>query len=257
MIHFKFPNPQSIYYGFAPFNAIVDEYSLNASINKYEHAVFQNGGGNLSGVFETDGELGDHEFERLKNEIKQSFIGESNAGKMPLLDNGLKYKPIGSSPKEMSHLGGREVVKENICNAYGLSLGMFSKEANRANIDGAIYQYMKFTIAPRLARLQEKINEKLIWRYDDKLFVKFDNCVPDDKDFLLNERVKHVSWGIENINEIRKGIGKEPYNDNFFNSPIIPVNMTTAKGILQNIGMGNGSGNIVNDPKKMMELLEK
>ncbi|MHB8871243.1 MAG: phage portal protein [Candidatus Doudnabacteria bacterium] len=253
VIHFKMPNPKSMYYGFAPFSSISESYGLGRSIDDYEMAMFNNQG-TLSGLFETDEQLGDHEFERLKEEIRQSFTGARNTGKMPLLDSGLKFKPMGTSPKEMSYLGGRDHLKEIVLNAYGLSLGMFSKDANRANIDGATYLYMSSTIKPRLQRLQEKLNEKLMPRYDDKLFVAFDNPVPEDRAESLNEQIKYVNWGIDSIDEVRIARGKKPFGG-AFSEPILPVNMTTMDGILANIANGSGNGNIVNDPNKMKELL--
>lgn len=255
VIHLKFTSPKSQYYGFAPFLAVADMYSLDRSINQYEDALFANGG-TLSGLFETDSELSDHEFERLKEEIKQAFTGVRNSGKMPLLDHGLKYKQLGTSPKEMSHLGGRQTIKESILNAYGQALGLYSAEANRANVDAAVYQYMKFTIQPRLRRTEEKLNEKLIPRYDDKLFVAYDSPIPDDFDAMLNQRVKHVNWGIQPLNEIRRELGKEPYGPEF-DQPIIPANMTTFENILAGNSAGKDAGNIVTDENKMKELLER
>jgi len=113
---------------------------------------------------------------------------------------------------------------------------------------------MSFTIQPRLRRIEEKLNEKLIWRYDEKLFLAYDNCVPDSREELLSERIKHVQTSILSVDEARGSLGKEPLGG-IFNKPFIPVNMTTPENILTNIGDGNGSGNIVNDSKKMMELL--
>lgn len=255
IIHFKFVSPKSAYYGHSPYLSIAEEFGLHSSINQYEDAMFKNFGA-ISGVFETDETLGDHEFERLKLEIQQSFSGAKNAGKTPLLDNGLKYKPIGTSPKEMSHLKGRDTIRESILNAYGQALGMYSKEANRANVEAAVYQYMKFTIAPRLARTQEKINEKLIWRYDDKVFVKFDDCVPDDKEFKLNERIKHVQTSVASVDEEREKLGLNSLGG-IFSEPFIPVNYQTQEGVLANIANGTGKGNIISDPKQLKELLNK
>ncbi|MFA7287290.1 MAG: phage portal protein [Melioribacteraceae bacterium] len=255
VIHFKMPNPKSQYYGFAPFSSVGDIYNLDRSINEYEESIFRNGG-TLSGIFETEEALGDHEYQRLKEEIKENFTGKANVGKMPLLDNGLKYKQLGTSPKEMSHLGGREYVKESILNAFGISLGMFSKDSNRANVQGAIKQYTEFTIKPRLIRFQEKLNEKLIPMYDEKLFVAFNSPVPEDEEFALNQRVKHVNFGIETINEVRRELGKEPF-DSRFDEPIIPVNMTHIDNILASIANGTGEGNIVDSPGKMLKLLNR
>lgn len=255
IIHHKFPNPRNPYYGFAPYNAIREEFMLGNSINKYEDKMFANQGV-LSGVFETDESLDDHAFERLKLEIQQTYTGLNNVGRSPLLDNGLKYKPMQQSAKEMSFLGGRELVKESLLNAYDLSLALFSKDSNRANVFGALHLYAKQAIAPRLARMQEKINHKLMWKYDPSLFMFYDDCVPDDMDFKLNERVKNVQTSVTSVDEERILMGKEPYGG-IFSEPFIPVNYTIPSGILQSIANGTGKGNIVDSPEKMKELLNR
>jgi HK97 family phage portal protein len=242
VIHFKMANPKSQYYGYSPFSSIADIYGLDRSINEYEEAMFRNGGNSLSGLFETDQELGDHEFERLKTEIQQAFSGPRNAGKQPLLDHGLKYKALSVSPKEMAHLGGREFVKEQILNSYGISLSMYSKDSNRANLQGATWLYLSSTIQPRLQRFQEKLNEKLIPRYSDRLFVKFDNCVPEDDEFKLNKQVKYVQNGLETINEIRKEDGKIPF-DSRFDEPLLQLNTTVIDEILSRVVKGSIDGN--------------
>lgn len=255
VLMFKFPNPKSPYYGYSPFNSISDIYGLEKSINSYESAMFANGG-TLNGVFETDEALGDHEFERLKEEIKQSFSGVLNSGKSPLLDNGLHYKPFSASPREMSFLGGRDKIKEAVLNAYGQALGLYSAEANRANVDAAVYQWTRFTITPRLRRTEERINEKLIPMYDDRLFVSYDSPIPDDKDFDLNERIKNIQTSVTSVDEERIILGKEPLGG-IFSKPFIPVNYLPPEGILANIANGTGKGNIIDSPEKMKELLNR
>ncbi|NOR27581.1 MAG: phage portal protein [Lutibacter sp.] len=251
IIHFKFPNPKSHYYGFSPLSAIKDQIMIDGSINDYENALFQNMG-RLDGVFETDEDLGDIEFERLKGEISQSFSGTENAGKAPLLSNGVHYKPFGLAPKEMSYINGRGKIKEIISNAYGQSLGMYDRESNRANTEMSYYIYAKDTIQPRLKRKEEKINEKLIPRYDGRLFVKYDNPVPTDKIFDLEQRSKHVLTGIESINEARKGINLEPFGPEY-DTPLVPVNMTTIERLIAGDSEDN---NVISDIDKIKELLK-
>jgi len=257
IIHFKMPNPKNQYYGSSPVTSIAEEYGLAKSINEYEAAIFRNGGNNLNGVFETDSELGDHEFERLKIEIKQMLGGASKGGSMPLLDHGLKYKPFtNNSPKDMSYLGGRDRIKEAVLNAFGQALGMYSSEANRNNADAAIATFMQFTIQPRLRRIEEKLNEKMIWRYDEKLFVAYDNCIPSDKLFELNQSVKHIQTSITSVDEERDKLGL-PELGGVFKQPFIPVNFTTPSGLLASIAEGTGEGNVVSSPEKMKEILNR
>jgi len=88
------------------------------------------------------------------------------------------------------------------------------------------------------------------------LFVAYDSPIPDDFDAMLNQRVKHVNWGIQPLNEIRRELGKEPYGPEF-DQPIIPANMTTFENILAGNDTGKDVGNIVTDENKMKELLDR
>lgn len=117
VIHFKHVSPKSYYYGYSPVWAVRDAYNTGMNMYTYENALFLNGG-TLSGVFQTDADLSEYEFDRLKEEIKQMFGGVANAGKAPLLSNGVSYNPYGLPPKEMSYLKGRTSLKEEIVNCF-------------------------------------------------------------------------------------------------------------------------------------------
>jgi len=155
VIHFKFPSPTSMYYGKAPLAAVTDSYNISQNINRYENFVFGNMG-RVEGAFETEQELSQWEFDRLKEEIKQTFQGVENVGKSPLLEKGVKYKPYGLAPRDLAFLHGRKAVKEEIVNAYGQSLGLYDKDATRANAEVASFTFMRDTIKPRLIRTEEK-----------------------------------------------------------------------------------------------------
>jgi HK97 family phage portal protein len=214
IIHFKMPSPNNYYYGHSPLMAVTDAYNIGQNMNTYENALFSNMG-RLEGAFETEDELSEFEFERLRKQIDTMFGGVSNVGKSPLLEKGVKYKNYGLAPKELSYLQGRKSIKEEICNAFGLNIGMLDKEANRSNSDTAMYAYMRDAIRPRLIRMQEKLNEKLMPRYDEKLFLAFDNPIPEDKEFRLKEMETHIRTAYSTVN-MERAIDKEdkvPWGD--------------------------------------------
>lgn len=229
VIHFKHPNPAGYYYGYSPIWAVRDAYNIGMNAFSYENALLENGG-SLSGTFQTDADLSEFEFDRLKQEIKEMFTGANNAGKAPLLSNGVKYNPYGLPPKEMSFLKGRTSLKEEIVNALGQNLSMYSQEANRANSDNAMTEFARNAVKPRLQKLEQKINEKLMPRYDGRLFVMFDNPVPEDKAFILEERVKNVQTGITSINYEREKLHLPPVAG--LEKPIIPVNYQTVEMLI-------------------------
>ena len=235
IIHFKFPSSISAYYGMSPLSAVAHAYNLNENMNRYENALFSNMA-RPDGVLESDDVLGDDNFKRLKKEWKEVYGRVKNSGKTAVLDAGVHYKPISFPPRELAFLGGRKVTREEIMNAYGQSSALYDKEANRANADNATYMHMRDTISPRHRRQEQKINEQLLPRWDERLFCAYDNCIPDDKEFAHLVRMESTDKIITR-NEARREIGREEIDgaDNLLqDSNQIPIGTTPEKD-LENI----------------------
>jgi hypothetical protein len=66
---------------------------------------------------------------------------------------------------------------------------------------------MQDTIEPRLRRIEETINEKLMPMYDENLFVAYDSVVPDDKAFELTTRTANLGSYVTTVNEEREKMG--------------------------------------------------
>lgn len=232
IIHHKFPSPTSAYYGMSPLSAVTHAYNINENMNLYENALFSNMA-RPDGVLKTEQTLGDEGFKRLKREWKQEYGGTKKTGKTAILEKGLDYKTISLTPRELSYLAGRKVTKEEICNAYGQSLALYDKDANRANADNATYIFMRDTISPRHRRQEQKINEKLLPRYDERLFCAFEDCVPEDREFKHKVRNESVNKLIT-INEGRQEIGKEEVEggDNLYiDSRLVPIGTPSEKDL--------------------------
>ena len=236
IVHFKFPSPINLYYGSSPLVAVSDSYNISQAMNKYEQAVFANMG-RLEGAFETENELSQYEFDRLKEEIKQTFRGIDNVGKSPLLEKGVKYKSYGTTPRELNYLAGRSKIKEEIINAYGQSLGLWDKDATRANATVANENFMRDAIRPRLRRQEQKINEQLTPMFDSKLFVAYDDPVPVDQEIRLRQLETRLKTGYSSVN-IEREIDREP-SVPWGDIPIMNQNMIP---LGSNISDDNGGG---------------
>ena len=219
VIHFKFPNPNNLYYGASPLQAVSDIYNINQNMNTYENAVFTNSG-RPEGFWTVpeDAQLNPEDRKRLKAELAETYQGVFNASKAGLLEGGVKWEAVSFSPKELGFLRGREWTKSEIFEAYDTPIGLFSEKANRANAEAAQYIYKKYGIRPRHRRFEEKLNEQLAPMFDEKLFFAFDNCVPEDAEFALKSDTELLKAGAMAINEVRgqraldpKEGGDEPY----------------------------------------------
>ena len=210
IIHFKFGNPNGTLYGTGPLAAIVETNITDQEIRKFETTLMKNMG-RPEGVLETAATISKDVFDRLKEEWRNNYAGTNKVGKTIILENGLTYKPITFTPREMNYVVGRKMNREEIAAAFGVPMSKLTTEAvNLANAYVGEHQYMQDTIQPRLRRIEEKLNEKLLPMYDENLFIAYDEVIPADKEFILKERTSNLGSYITTINEEREEMGKEP-----------------------------------------------
>src|SRR5262249_53402845 len=127
-------------------------------------------------------------------------------------ESALSVDVISHSLGDAAALAEAGASKEEIMNAFGVPLAMFTSVTNLANLQASIQYHTKFTISPRLKRRDEKLNEQLIPRYDPtgRLFVSSGSPVPEDREFKLHQDRDDLVHGVRTINEVRKDRGLPP-----------------------------------------------
>jgi HK97 family phage portal protein len=229
IVHFKFPSPFDLYYGTGPTFAAAYAIDLNDNIKTWGINFFMNNA-QPSGVLTTDDSLSPDQYARLRDEWNRKHKGSSNAGKMAILEAGLKYQQTGSTLKDARFEDISREVRDEILASFGVpasKLGLV-EDVNRANADANDYTYQKETIIPRLTLIEEKLNEKVMPMYDSGLIVKFDSPVPEDKAFRLQQITSHLASGYSSIDEEREKDGEEPYNLPETELPLIGMGLTPA-----------------------------
>jgi len=210
IIHFLFPNPNDKYYGASPVMAVASSYNIRENADTYENALFTNMG-RLEGYFTTDNSIRGDDFDRIKKQLEDNWVGVKNAGKSPLLDNGLDYKSVSQSPRDLSYVELRKNTREEIAAAFGVPLSkIITENVNKSNSETGSHDYEADTILPRLVSLAEEINETIMPLYSDNIFCAFDNPVREDMKITIEKNVKYASTGIKTRNEIRKEEGLPP-----------------------------------------------
>jgi HK97 family phage portal protein len=221
IIHFRFPNPANAYYGLSPVAAAGSAISLNNSIRVSESALLKNNA-RPEGVLSSEDSLDETEFKRLKEEYR-NYSGPSKVGKILLLERGLTYTPLTLSPRDMQYLQGRRMNLQEIAAIFGVPMTKIDPSEVRANNRAADAEYAKDTIEPRLTRIEEKLNEQLLPRYDPNLFVAYDSTVPEDSLFNLTKTESNLKTGYSSINQERQKNNEEPVP--WGNTPWIPMGM--------------------------------
>jgi len=200
--------PKTSIYGLGHLEACIDSVELMNSIETYEKALFDNNCRPDFVVKYKNGQLLDEKFKKLSTQWKQIFRGARNAGKVAILDQDFDIINLGFSPKDLSYIEGKKWLRTSITNAFGVHENFISVEnANRASSEMSIEQYYRFTILPKLRRIQECLNTSIVKLYDDNLFVSFEDPVPENAEAVVKKETSDLQNGILSINEIRENRG--------------------------------------------------
>ena len=123
ILHLTLFNPLDDHYGLGALEGAavaVDIHNAAASWNK---ALLDNAA-RPSGALVYDasegGILSDNQYERLKAQLEQSYVGAANAGRPMVLEGGLDWKPMSLTPKDMDFLDAKHAAAREIALAFGV-----------------------------------------------------------------------------------------------------------------------------------------
>lgn len=208
---FSYPNPKNQIIGMSPVVGVADAVYNNSQMNTYEAALFENKA-RCEGVFQVDGSVPQAIVDRATEDFEAKYAGAKKAGKSPLLPSGMTFTPTTQTNTELGFIEGRKLTREEIASGLDVPMSLLDPNAIRANVDAAQYHHAKYGLSPRLRKIEEKINERLIPMYDSgkSIWVAFDNVVPEDKQFELTARNSSTGVPYMSINEARAELGKDP-----------------------------------------------
>ena len=210
IIHFRTPNPNDIYYGRGAAQAVISSINRMNSMDISEQARLDNQGRPDFIVDYKNGKLDSTEIKKIERMWNGAFGGPGKAGKIKVMDEDFGITPLGFKPSEMEYLSGRIWSLKEIAGAFNIPYSILdTTDTKKATSDMANYWYAKNGILPRITRIAEKLNEKLVPLYDpsNRMFLAYDNPIPEDRDVMLKENVGYVTNGIMTVNEARLRLG--------------------------------------------------
>lgn len=220
VVFFTYPNPNNVFTGFSCVKGIATAVYIREQMDAMEKALFENKA-RIGGLLVPQENIVKQERDRLKEDFSQQYAGARKAGKLLITPKGMKLERDTMTPEEINFIKGRQMNIEETCLALDIPPSLFDTSANRATAYIGKEQYAENAILPRCDRMAQKINEKILPLYGDKLFCAFDNPVPQDRKLILTEQIGRTKAGIMTINEARaeqqlgpvEG-GDVPYIDN-------------------------------------------
>lgn len=128
-----------------------------------------------SGFLSAENALTDEQRERLRSYMA-AFTGSKNAGKIMVLEGGLKYQGVTMNPEDAQMLESRAFSIEEICRWFRVPpfmVGHTTKQSSWASsLEGMNLQFLTHTLRPLLVNIEQEIGRCLL-DSDDEVFAEF------------------------------------------------------------------------------------
>ncbi|XRP62969.1 phage portal protein [Enterobacter hormaechei] len=128
-----------------------------------------------SGFLSAENALSDEQRERLRSYMA-AFTGSKNAGKIMVLEGGLKYQGVTMNPEDAQMLESRSFSIEEICRWFRVPpfmVGHTTKQSSWASsLEGMNLQFLTHTLRPLLVNIEQEIGRCLL-DSDDEVFAEF------------------------------------------------------------------------------------
>lgn len=230
--------------GYSPIAMAKNAIGMAIACEEYGAKFFANGAA-PSGVLEHPGTIKDPS--RVRESWQSTFGGSSNANKVAVLEEGMKYTPISISPEQAQFLETRKFQIDEIARIFRVPPHMVGdlEKSSFSNIEQQSLEFVKYTLDPWVARWEQAMVRSLLSAEDKKrYFIKFnvDGLLRGDYQSRMNGYAIGRQNGWMSANDIRElenldRISEEEGGDLY----LINGNMTKLKDA--SIFAGNGGNN--------------
>lgn len=199
---------------------------VNLDAQKYASTIYNDRGIGY-GVIESDKQV-QNDAKKLISEGFTKKMSEKNKFKVPVLDEGLKYKSISVTPEEAQFLETNKYSVTEIARWLNIAPHKLKDltNANYSNIQAQSIEHVQDSLLPWTTRIEQELNRKMFARESsESLYVKFNEKVLLRGDLEARQKFYSamVYAGIMTRNEVRALEDLNPLEG--LDEPLTPVNM--------------------------------
>ncbi len=192
--------------GYSPIAMAKNAIGMAIACEEYGAKFFANGA-NPSGVLEHPGTLKNPA--KVRDSWSAAFGGSSNAHKVAVLEEGLKYTPISISPNEAQFLETRKFQIDEIARIFRVPPHMVGdlEKSSFSNIEQQSLEFVKYTLDPWVSRWEQAMIRSLLSQTEKPTyFLKFnvDGLLRGDYQSRMNGYATARQNGWMNANDIRE-----------------------------------------------------
>jgi len=159
--------------GYSPIAMAKNAIGMAIATEEYGAKFFANGA-SPGGVLEHPGVVKDSA--RIRESWNAVYQGSGNAHRVAVLEEGMKFQPIGIPPEQAQFLETRKFQTEEICRIFRVPPHLVANldKATFSNIEHQSISFVVHTIRPWLVRLEQGMNKALLSKSEKgRFFVGF------------------------------------------------------------------------------------
>ena len=192
--------------GYSPIAMAKNAVGMAIACEEYGAKFFANGAA-PGGVLEHPGIVKDPE--RVRESWNSVYQGSGNSHKIAVLEEGMKYTPIGISPEQAQFLETRKFQINEIARIFRVPPHMVGdlEKSSFSNIEQQSLEFVKYTLDPWVIRWEQSINRQLLLSQEKGIyFSKFnvDGLLRGDYLSRMSGYATGVQNGFMSPNDVRE-----------------------------------------------------
>ena len=159
--------------GYSPIAMAKNAVGLAIATEEYGAKFFANGAA-PGGVLEHPGTIKDPQ--KVKESWNSAYQGSQNAHRVAVLEEGMKYQPIGISPEQAQFLETRKFQINEIARIFRVPPHMLAdlEKSSFSNIEQQSLEFVKYTLDPWVVRWEQSMCRALLMESEKPIvFIKF------------------------------------------------------------------------------------
>ena len=192
--------------GYSPIAMAKNAIGLAIATEEYGAKFFANGA-TPGGLLEYPGTVKDPD--RVRESWNKGFSGSQNAGKVAILEEGMKYTPISIAPEQAQFLETRKFQINEIARIFRIPPHMIGdlEKSSFSNIEQQSLEFVKYTLDPWVVRWEQSLSRALFTPEEkSQYFFKFnvEGLLRGDYQSRMNGYATARQNGWMSANDIRE-----------------------------------------------------
>jgi HK97 family phage portal protein len=192
--------------GYSPIAMAKNAIGLAIATEEYGAKFFANGA-TPGGLLEYPGTVKDPD--RVRESWNKGFSGSQNAGKVAILEEGMKYTPISIAPEQAQFLETRKFQINEIARIFRVPPHMVGdlEKSSFSNIEQQSLEFVKYTLDPWVVRWEQSLSRALFTPEEkERYFFKFnvEGLLRGDYQSRMNGYATARQNGWMSANDIRE-----------------------------------------------------